>query len=59
MWHSKNGKDWLSFPSREWVDRDGARQCAVLIEFTDKDVRCRFQEAVLAAVRELADRVAP
>jgi hypothetical protein len=58
MWHAKNGKDWLFFPSREWVDRDGARQYAVLLEFTDKDVERRFQEAALAAVRDLADRVA-
>jgi hypothetical protein len=24
MWHAKNGKDWLFFPSREWVDRPRA-----------------------------------
>ena len=58
MWHAKAGKDWFSFPSREWVDRDGARQFAVLLEFTDKDVGRWFKEAALAVVRELADRVA-
>jgi hypothetical protein len=58
MWHAKNGKDWLFFPSREWVDRDGQRQFAVLLEFTDKNVERRFQQAALAAVRELANRIA-
>jgi hypothetical protein len=58
MRHPKNGKDWLFFPSREWVDRDGQRQCAVLLEFTDKHVERWLQEAALAGVRDLADRVA-
>lgn len=54
MWHARNGKDWVSFPSREWVDRDGARRFAVLIECTDKDVERRFKEEALAAIRKLA-----
>jgi hypothetical protein len=45
MWHVKNGKDWLSFPPREWLDKNGARRFAVLIEFTDKDVERPWQEA--------------
>jgi hypothetical protein len=53
-----NFTDWLFFPSREWVNRDGARQFAVPFEFTNKDVHRRFQEAALADVGELADRVA-
>jgi hypothetical protein len=52
-WHAKDGRDWFTFPSREWVDRDGARQFAVLLEFTDKDVKRRFKEKALAAIREL------
>ena len=59
MWHANNGKDWLFFPSREWVDRNGQRQFAVLLdEFTDKDIERWSQQAALVAVRDLADRVA-
>jgi hypothetical protein len=56
MWHVKNGKDWFSFPSREWADRDGQRQFAALLEFTDKDVERRFKDAALAAIRAVAAR---
>ena len=56
MWHAKNGKVWLSFPSRDWVDGNGARQFTVLLEFTDKDVERRFKDAALAAIRAVAAR---
>jgi hypothetical protein len=56
MWHAKNGKDWLFFPSHEWVDRDGARQFTVLLEFTDRDVERRFKDAPMAAIRAVDAR---
>jgi len=56
MWHQKNGKDWIAFPSREWFDKNGERQFSVLLEFTDKDTEHRFKDATLAAMRALAGR---
>ena len=53
MWHSKGDSEWIAFPSREWIDKDGKRQFATLLEFTDKHVETRFKVAVLAAMREL------
>ena len=56
MWHVKGDSEWIAFPSREWVDKDGNRQFAVLLEFSDKDVERRFKAAGLAAMRKLAAR---
>jgi hypothetical protein len=49
MLHEKNGKRWIQLPSREWLDADGNRQFAVLIEFLDRAISDRFQTAALAA----------
>ena len=54
LWHRKNDSEWVSFPSREWVDRNGQRQFADLIQFGDKATGARFKAAALTAVRELA-----
>ena len=54
MWHVKGDSEWIALPSREWLDRDGNRQFAVLIEFTDKDVERRFKDAALAAIKLIA-----
>jgi hypothetical protein len=56
MWHQKNGKDWIAFPSREWLDKNGERQFSVLLEFTDKNTERRFKDSTLAAMRALAGR---
>ena len=54
MWHSRGANHWFAFPGREWVDRDGTRQFAPLLEFTDRCVELRFKAAALAAIRRLA-----
>jgi hypothetical protein len=50
MWHSRGANHWFAFPGREWVDRDGTRQFAPLLEFTDRCVELRFKAAALAAI---------
>jgi hypothetical protein len=52
-WHEKNGKQWVSFPAREWIGPDGRKNFANIIEFSDRDIRDRFQAAALAAVQQL------
>lgn len=55
MWHQKNNNEWVAFPSREWIGRDGQKQFAVLLEFNGEDVDRRFKAAVLAAIRAVAE----
>ena len=51
LYHRKNDKEWVDFPSREWIDqRDGNRKYADLITAD------RFQAAVLPATRELTQK---
>jgi hypothetical protein len=55
LWHRKRDKEWLHFPGREWIDRQGNQQFADLVELTDRDIRDRFQSAALRAGLELAE----
>jgi len=41
-----NQEAWVSLPQREWVDKDGNKHYAPLIEVPDK-VKSAIQEAVL------------
>jgi hypothetical protein len=59
LWHRKNDREWINFPLREWTDRSGTNQYAILIEFTDRETSSRFQTAALAAVHQLAGEVRP
>jgi hypothetical protein len=54
LWFSKDGKEWIAFPSKEWTNSDGDKKYSVLIEFTDRKTAERFQTAALAAMRALA-----
>jgi hypothetical protein len=54
QWHPKNDSEWISFPSKEWVDPAGARHFAPLIKFGDKNAARKFQAAVLEVFHELA-----
>jgi DNA-binding cell septation regulator SpoVG len=53
-----NGKPWCSPPSKPMIDRDGRamlddagkRRYSKIIEFTTKDTRDRFSDAVIAAL---------
>ncbi|HEY1432716.1 MAG TPA: hypothetical protein VGF39_13990 [Stellaceae bacterium] len=53
-WHRKGDKEWVNFGAREWTDQAGAKQYAVLIQFTDDETHERFQIAAIAAVRAIA-----
>ena len=59
LWHRKGQSEWVSFPSKEWVDRNGKRQFADLIEFTDRAVLDRFKAAALQAIHAIADKEEP
>jgi hypothetical protein len=54
MLHRKGDSEWFAFPSREWIDRNGQRQFADLLQFGDRPIGERFKAAALAAMRELA-----
>jgi hypothetical protein len=56
LWHEKNGKERISFPSREWIDLNGGTQYADLIQFTGPGTRERFKNAALVAVHTLAEQ---
>lgn len=47
MLFEKNGKRWVSFPSKEWTKQDGTKGYSPLLEFADRDVADRFQAQVL------------
>ena len=57
-WHSKNGKEWISFPSRSYIDRVGEKKWQPLVEFSETgegwEQRNKFCDAAVAAVRRLA-----
>jgi hypothetical protein len=53
LWHRKDGKEWLNFPSGEWI-KNGQRNFADLVEFTDRNVRDRFQQDPLEAVHAIS-----
>jgi hypothetical protein len=46
MLFAKNGKRWVSFPSKEWVKQDGTRSFSPLIEFADRSIADKFQSVV-------------
>ncbi len=60
--HEKDGKRWVSLPARPMLDKagvalkddSGKTKYAPVIEFTDRETRDRFSNAVLAALIEFA-----
>jgi hypothetical protein len=47
----KDGRWWVSFPTRSYTTRNGELRHQALIEFGDDDSRERFQKLALAALR--------
>jgi hypothetical protein len=43
----KNGKRWVSFPSKEWTKPDGTKSYFPLFEFASREIADKFQAAVL------------
>src|SRR5262245_31129916 len=48
--HSKNNSRWVSTPSRPWVDANGARKYAAVVDFIDRETRDRFSRGALEAI---------
>jgi hypothetical protein len=50
-WHLKDGKEWVSFPSRPY-EVAGERKWSPIVEFSPdaKDLRWAFQKAALDAI---------
>jgi hypothetical protein len=47
MLFEKDGRRWVNFPSKEWIDKEGNKKYLPLLEFTSPEVRDRFQAQVL------------
>ena len=50
MLHESGETRWVGLPSREWMDSQGVKQFAKLIEFRDRATADKFRDAVLAAL---------
>lgn len=50
LWFRKENEEWISFPAREFTDRNGAKKHVEIIVFTNETVRARFQKSALDAV---------
>jgi hypothetical protein len=56
-WHEKNGHEWMSFPARSYVDKNGITQWQALIEFAAGATAEReaFRTQAVAAVHEFME----
>jgi hypothetical protein len=48
--HEKGETRWIGLPAREWINEQGVKQYAKLIEFSDRVTSDKFRDAVLAAL---------
>jgi hypothetical protein len=53
LWCERDGKGWISFPSRERTDRKDAWKFGKVVEAIDRQTASRLQNAPLAAVRAI------
>ena len=52
-WHQhENGKEWVGFAARSYIDKNGATQWQALIEFAEgaSEARKQFQQQALKAI---------
>jgi hypothetical protein len=54
LYHRKGEREWISFPGKEWIDKDGHRKFSNLCEFINHGDAKRFREVALEAVQALA-----
>ena len=52
LFRKDDGSRWIGFPSKEWTDRNGAKQYADIIEWTSRESSERVQTALLPIVDE-------
>lgn len=58
MLHERNGKRWISLPSREYLDSStGKKKYLPFIDFRDRDSSDRFRDKALEAVDSLLAEV--
>lgn len=55
----KNGKGWVSLPTKEFTLADGTRKFTPMAEFRDSADSRRFSLAALEAIETLTSRAAP
>jgi hypothetical protein len=48
--HQQGLARWIQLPSREWLNEQGTRQFAPLIQFRDPETAARFKQAILRSV---------
>jgi hypothetical protein len=61
-WHVRDGAEWISFPARQYKDRDGHATWARVIDFAEDaggDIRQAFKEQALAAIHAVAKETTP
>ncbi|MFL6448693.1 MAG: hypothetical protein ACJ746_13540 [Bryobacteraceae bacterium] len=51
--HTRDGKCWISMPSKAWTKTDGGTTYVPLVDFSSNQAPDRFQELALAAVNRL------
>ena len=57
MWHRKDGRKRINFPSREYIDKDtGERKFFPLGKFDNHGDAQRFSEVAIAAVKLIAGK---
>lgn len=54
-----NGKRWINFPSREYLNKDGEKKYAAFNGFTTPEVKQKFQDAVIVALDEWLKKNGP
>jgi hypothetical protein len=57
--HTKNGKDWIGFPSREYTDQEGKRKFWQIVRIEDEDRYKAFQEWAKNQVRDIFNEPEP
>jgi hypothetical protein len=56
-WHEKNGKHWVAFPARSYLDKNGNTLWSPLVEFAEGAAKAReqFQRQAVEAIRAAAE----
>jgi len=52
MLFEKDGRRWVSFPSKEWTKQDGTKGYFPLLEFASREIGDKFQKQVLPLAEE-------
>lgn len=50
--HQKDGRAWIGFPGRKYIDGDGNEAWTNILEFKDDAAREDFRKAAVSAVKD-------